>query len=190
MIDLREQEGLVTPIPCGNHLHWARFKHNEDGSIAKTLIDGRVMPIVLQHMPACPICAAESEAFGELVHKHGSHNLAVRISKREAFRIYDRKYPFDMASKAVSLDAIEESLGYEPEQDEEIDATARISAFVDTLTPRQRFVFERAAEGYRPKDTAALLGKPESTAVRWHLHMVRKRLALFLLDNSGEPEGS
>lgn len=177
---------LVTPIAYGNHLHYAMFKHNSDGSIAKKLVNGRNIPIVLVGQPRCEMCEQENQAFDYLQDSMGADYLAKKIMKREQYRLFDRKFPYDSTAKAIPLEDVQDMLGDENTFLEEVIANEAIEAFLAVLTPKQRAVAELLLQGHKPATIAEQWGLKDSNSVRWHKHSVKQRAAVFFAEYNRE----
>lgn len=150
----------VKPILYGTHMHW---------------ID----------MPPCKICQRENEVWDRTLANMGSHNLAVRITKRESYRLYDRKWPFDMTSKAVPLESVQDTLGYEDEVLAMIEGDEARESFLTRLTPYQRELAEKFEQGYRPRDIAEMKGKENSGSIRWQKHNIKQKAQEYWGEQDG-----
>lgn len=173
---------LVDPVVFGSHLHYVIYKRNEDGSITKTMgINGRVIPVVEWAPRICMTCMAEDKAFDSWVADIGAHAVAKRINRREQYRLYDRKYPYDSTTKATSLESVQDTMGVESDYESMMVADELVAAFKSSLTPLQRWMLGLFEQGYHPRDVAVMRGKSQSKSEseRWHKNSIKKKLIAF-----------
>lgn len=108
---------------------------------------------------------------------HGDIPMAVEAMKRGAVD-FIRK-PF---RDQELLDRIQEALGQDRGQRAELDQLREIRARVDSLTPREREVFQRVADGQANKVVAIELGISERTVEIHRSQVMQKTRARTLAD--------
>lgn len=120
-----------------------------------------------------------NRAFEKLVRDKGAYYVAQRIMRREAYRKYDSKYPFDSTAKAIPLDEVQDTLGQESNFLRDIIADEMVYEFMETLSPLQQYILQKLLDGYAPKDIAQMRGKDpsKSEAERWHKNNIKNRLS-------------
>lgn len=129
---------------------------------------------VCQH-PSCK----HTREYERILKKQGIHETSRKLMKRESYRLYDRKYPFDSTAKAIPLENIEDIIGTENMYMDEIVGDQAVAEFRETLTPGQQVIMDLLHQGYAPKDIAALQGKKDSGGIRWQKHAIKQRMELF-----------
>lgn len=117
-------------------------------------------------------------AFLGLIDQHGAYELERRIQRRDVARKYYRRFPYDAWSSRTGMDSVD--LVHPSDPLAEIIAQQSRLELLDGLTERELWVAERAEEGYKPRDMAALRGKDTSNADRWIKHSVKLKMGEHL----------
>lgn len=125
------------------------------------------------------VCQHEScklnRDFDRLLKKYGGYELNRKISRRELYRLYDRRWPYDSTTKAIDLEEVKDTLGESDGSFDQLVASEAVEAFKTLLTPRQLEVLEHSLTGLKPREIAELHGDIESGKWRWHKHIVKKK---------------
>lgn len=116
----------------------------------------------------------ENKIFARLVKKYGAYVLEEKIQRLDSARRYYRRYPFDAWQKRASMEAIDIKHPSNPLKELIADETR--NEFLEGLTDRERWVAEKAEEGYKPGDMAVMRGKASSGADRWIKWSVRRKM--------------
>lgn len=117
----------------------------------------------------------ENQAFDDLLRTYGAEVLEDKLQRLENVKHYYRKWPFDGYASRVGLEYVDLVMPGNP-LGEIISKEAHDELLVG-LTERERWVAERAEEGYKPMDMAIMRGVTTSNADRWIKHSVKGKLA-------------
>lgn len=127
----------------------------------------------------------QNRVWDRLLEALGAHALEERLRRMpvgagehiNSYNAYNRKWPFDAKKRTVGLDLVSDFIaGDGPDMQEALIMKQAQEAFLGSLTDKQRFVVEKTAEGYKPREIAAMQGDGESGKVRWHLFASRRKL--------------
>jgi hypothetical protein len=122
--------------------------------------------------------ARENELFEHLLIRYKAYELERRIQRLESTRKFYRRYPYDAWQKRTGMEAIDLHSPSDPLA--EIIADEARNELLDGLTDRERWVAQRAEEGYQPRDMAKMRNKDTSNADRWIKHSVKEKMAIKL----------
>lgn len=114
--------------------------------------------------------------FANLLQAVGSYELERRIKKLKTYKLYDRKYPYDVATKAMSIEFAYDLSTNEPDPLSVLIDQEAFQERMERLTDTQKKHAELYMEGYKPRDIAAMEGRETSNAVRWQRHNMKERL--------------
>jgi len=115
--------------------------------------------------------ARENEEWDKLLAELGAEVLEDKLQRLENVKHYYRKYPYDGYASRVGLEYVDLVMPDNP-LGEIISKEAHDELLVG-LTERERWVAERAEEGYKPMDMALMRGVTTSNADRWIKHSVK-----------------
>jgi len=125
-----------------------------------------------------------------LLKRIGAYALADKIRRRELYRLFDRKYPYDSTGKAVSVDVLEYLPDQSPDPLEQLIMRESTEAYLRQLTPAQQVDVKLYMDGYKPRDLAKSRGKDKSNAERWQKHNAKERIARYMQESRDKKGGT
>lgn len=124
--------------------------------------------------------AREEAEWARLLQVYGVYGLTKKIVKLESFRKYIRRYPYDLTQAQYDDIYNEDGVVYieakQPSVEDEVDVRMRVSMAVDSLSVKQKKVWDLMQKGYTHKQIKDKMGFKTENAVRWHKHMIKKAL--------------
>ena len=114
-----------------------------------------------------------------MVAKHGMYGVAKKMMKTKAYRAYEQKYSFDYSQTWDEMTGSEEQLGMIPDSSPDIvelvDIRMRRQKLVDSLSAKQKAIWDMYEDGRTPAEIKEKLGYNTTEAIRWQKHNIKKK---------------
>lgn len=118
-----------------------------------------------------------AKAWDEMNRRLGDYKMAELVSKTKSYKAYDQRWPFDNMAKwgdNVGLEDLKnEAQGATVE--EEVADRMDTEKLINSLTPRQKKIFDALREGLNSVEIEISQGYNTNNAVRWHKHQIKKK---------------
>ena len=121
---------------------------------------------------------AHCDAWDAMYKKLGIYQMANKINKSRAYRIYKSRWPHDKETKMViqSMPEDIEIAWNAPSPEEEAQDSYNTQILIDNLTPKQKKIFEALRDGKNSVEIENEQGYNTNNAIRWHKHQIKKKL--------------
>lgn len=125
----------------------------------------------------CSVAERTRESFMRLLNRLGDTELERKMRKRELYRNYYRRYPYDGKKPVIDIEELAPYLaGEAPSMQETMVMRQTTDEYLSRLTDLQRDVVEMTDEGYKPREIAEQQGRDNSGSIRWHKNAAKKKL--------------
>jgi len=122
---------------------------------------------------------AECDRWDAMYKRLGAHGVAKLMVKTKSWKDYIRKWPFDYTEQWTTVKQLEALSDYLPDEgisiEDAIDAKLDYERFVDSLTERQRKVWDGILAGMNSWEIEASHNFGSNTTVRWYKHKVKTK---------------
>lgn len=112
----------------------------------------------------------------KLLTKYGEYGLWERIRKLKSFREYYRRWPYDDTTKVYQLHGGDYYDEMATQNLRNIEAEWDFEILISAWTERKQSIARYVVAGYKPRHIAALLGEPDTGAIRWVKWSLREKL--------------
>lgn len=125
------------------------------------------------------LSSADCDRWEKMVAKHGMYGVAKKMMKTKAYRAYEQKYSFDYSQTWDEMTGSEEQLGMIPDSSPDIvelvDIRMRRQKLVDSLSAKQKAIWDMYEDGRTPAEIKEKLGYNTTEAIRWQKHNIKKK---------------
>lgn len=139
-------------------------------------VDGITGP---QKVDGIHLSSADCDRWEAMIKKYGSHGVANKMVRTKAWRAYEQKYSFDYTQTWDDTVGSDEQLASIPTGGPDIvelaDIRMRRDRLVDSLSVKQRAIWDLYEEGKTPAEIKDILGYNTTEAIRWQKHKIKQK---------------
>lgn len=130
-----------------------------------------------QRVDGIHLSSKDCDRWEAMMRKHGTYGVAKKMVRTKAWRAYEQKYSFDHAQTWADTndEALANLQDVGPDIVELADIRIRRDRLVDSLSAKQKAIWELYEQGKNPAEIKDILGYNTTEAVRWQKHKIKQK---------------
>lgn len=123
------------------------------------------------------LSSKDCDRWEAMIRKYGTYGVAKKMVRTKGWRAYEQKYSFDHAQTwdDTSDEALANLQDAGPDIVELADIRFRRDRLVDSLSAKQKAIWELYEQGKNPAEIKDILGYNTTEAIRWQKHKIKQK---------------
>lgn len=144
-------------------------------------VDGIIGP---RKVDGVHLSSEDCDRWEAMIKKYGMHGVAKKMMKLPSYRAYEQRYSFDYSQTwdDTSDEGLANIPSPGPDLVELVDIRIKRQKLIDSLSERQKAIWDLYEEGKSPAEIKEILGYNTTEAIRWQKHKIKEKWMMVRRD--------